>query len=833
MSGAGDRERLGQQLGDPVGDHERLLGPLERVADDHELVAAEPRDRVAGAHGVVQSGSERAQQLVARGVAVRVVDQLEEVEVEEQDAHPRVAPGGLGEALTEPVGAQDAVGQPGERVVEGPVARALFGADPLDGVGEHVGGGRQEVDLVGREDARRGGMGGEQAERLRLARDRDGDPGVQACRAVERRNVEALLEVPVLDDDRQAVGERPGPAGQRDARPAVLVGEPVRGTQTRLRAARLCAPDRADLGIEHFAHGGDDVLHQLVEAESLQGPAAEARDRCLLGQVALQVRVGRPQALAGGVERARGMADLGLQHVVAVGHLAELVAGAHVDRDLLRAGVGAREIAAAERGHRPAQVGHRAARQPVGGVCDLLRGVGDHARQDEADGDSQQPHGHEDVREHRGQLRPLPVDVRDGQQVAGAVQRHHRDHRAGQLHVQRAHEPRGAAAAPVVETAPGVEHGARIREAQAGQDGGQAELLEAQEGRHQPHARDTRTQADRPARRPVGPGAVGLVAAQQQHGDARHADADQVAEVRGGDDPHGIAGEQEGDRGRGGEHGRHPRHVAAGAAAEHARQEPVVGQLRQRARGAGQRLQRAVEHVEDHEPDGRGLGRAAHQRSVRRAERAHQLAAERAGAQRAQPDDGEHHEVQGGDGRRRVHGAGHVALGVDGLADVAGGRLEGRGGEPDEVEARHGARHRAERAGEGQLEVERRGAVEALTLTTVLKTERIQLENELAAARRTLSEQAPSVQVLGARLKAMSDQIAGLERIAAPDRINIERKIRHGNRADEIDQPHRRALHISTLHACYQSRNCSTQRSCLSFGCESLACGNARIAPSS
>lgn len=52
-----------------------------------------------------------------------------------------------------------------------------------------------------------------------------------------------------------------------------------------------------------------------------------------------------------------------------------------------------------------------------------------------------------------------------------------------------------------------------------------------------------------------------------------------------------------------------------------------------------------------------------------------------------------------------------------------------------------------------------------LMLLTQLRSERIQLENELATARRTLTDKAPSVQVLGARLKAMTDQIQGMEKL--------------------------------------------------------------------
>jgi capsular polysaccharide transport system permease protein len=56
-----------------------------------------------------------------------------------------------------------------------------------------------------------------------------------------------------------------------------------------------------------------------------------------------------------------------------------------------------------------------------------------------------------------------------------------------------------------------------------------------------------------------------------------------------------------------------------------------------------------------------------------------------------------------------------------------------------------------------------RSAQATSTLVAQLKSERIALENEVATARRSLSENAPSLQVLNARLRAMSDQIQTLE----------------------------------------------------------------------
>jgi hypothetical protein len=66
--------------------------------------------------------------------------------------------------------------------------------------------------------------------------------------------------------------------------------------------------------------------------------------------------------------------------------------------------------------------------------------------------------------------------------------------------------------------------------------------------------------------------------------------------------------------------------VEAVASLPRARQQSVLGQLRQRARCAGQRLRRAVEHVEHQEPHRGALGSAAEQRRERGAEHRRQIA---------------------------------------------------------------------------------------------------------------------------------------------------------------------------------------------------------------
>jgi len=101
----------GQHGEDPV--HEGVqVGHLDR--QDRELVAAQARDGVARAQRVAQPLAGDLQQPVTGGVAERVVDPLEVVEVEERDHRGLTAGQRLGDAALE----QRAVRETRERVLE-------------------------------------------------------------------------------------------------------------------------------------------------------------------------------------------------------------------------------------------------------------------------------------------------------------------------------------------------------------------------------------------------------------------------------------------------------------------------------------------------------------------------------------------------------------------------------------------------------------------------------------------------------------------------------------------------------------------------------------------
>ena len=126
------------------------------MRDDRELVAAQPGRRVLGSHAPEQALRGRAQQLVARRVAERVVHVLEAVEVDQDHRH-RVAPR---QGPAQPVEQQHAVGQAGQRVVVGLVRELVLQRPPFGDVAPvpdepaHVGVGQQVLaDRLHRADA--------------------------------------------------------------------------------------------------------------------------------------------------------------------------------------------------------------------------------------------------------------------------------------------------------------------------------------------------------------------------------------------------------------------------------------------------------------------------------------------------------------------------------------------------------------------------------------------------------------------------------------------------------------------------------------------------------
>ena len=137
-----ERERLGERLEQPLGDGDRVVGPGDVLAHEHELVAAEAGGHLVAADGGAQALGDGEQQAVAGVVAEAVVDDLEAVEVDEQHGDAAAAALDAGERALQAAHQQQAARQAGERVAQ----ELLLVRPPRGDVGEARGEDEAAVD---------------------------------------------------------------------------------------------------------------------------------------------------------------------------------------------------------------------------------------------------------------------------------------------------------------------------------------------------------------------------------------------------------------------------------------------------------------------------------------------------------------------------------------------------------------------------------------------------------------------------------------------------------------------------------------------------------------
>jgi len=146
-------------LHDARGDLLRVVGRRQVLAEDHELVAAEPGDDVARPDHRLQPPSGLRQHPVAGLMAEDVVHVLEAVEVHIEDGEGPACALGAEHRTHQQLVEEFAVGQPGERVVGGLVLELVLveladgrvtrdQREHLDSV--HGGRGERHVDRHGR-----------------------------------------------------------------------------------------------------------------------------------------------------------------------------------------------------------------------------------------------------------------------------------------------------------------------------------------------------------------------------------------------------------------------------------------------------------------------------------------------------------------------------------------------------------------------------------------------------------------------------------------------------------------------------------------------------------
>src|SRR5215471_21805352 len=100
-----------------LGDGERL--PQRCRNDRRKLFAAEPTEEIARAHVRGHGGCERAQRFVAERMTETIVDRLEVVEVEDENADRLALACLLREQLLRAVTQRTAIQKPGQRVGRG------------------------------------------------------------------------------------------------------------------------------------------------------------------------------------------------------------------------------------------------------------------------------------------------------------------------------------------------------------------------------------------------------------------------------------------------------------------------------------------------------------------------------------------------------------------------------------------------------------------------------------------------------------------------------------------------------------------------------------------
>ena len=116
---------------DAVGHFLGREGGIGALNQHHELVSAEAGSGVGAAHALGQAQRELAQHLVAGRMAERVVDGLEVVEVDEEDRHLVLVAAQALERVRHAILEQQAVGQAGQRVVEGLPAQLVLHLGPV------------------------------------------------------------------------------------------------------------------------------------------------------------------------------------------------------------------------------------------------------------------------------------------------------------------------------------------------------------------------------------------------------------------------------------------------------------------------------------------------------------------------------------------------------------------------------------------------------------------------------------------------------------------------------------------------------------------------------
>jgi hypothetical protein len=152
------------------------------------------------------------------------------------------------------------------------------------------------------------------------------------------------------------------------------------------------------------------TVEHLGELGGKQGAIGQIGERIVVRQVH-DLRVARKKlgarlahVLARFVETIGSVLHPLLHDVEVVGHLAQFVVGVGLHRHYVDGRMGRVEVSPAKRSHRNREVVERSGGEPLGSSADLLRRVGDHARQNQPHADGEQGNDDKDISEHRHEL---------------------------------------------------------------------------------------------------------------------------------------------------------------------------------------------------------------------------------------------------------------------------------------------------------------------------------------------------------------------------------------------------------------------------------------------
>ena len=292
---AADDRRGGEAIDDLLRNERRIVGLRQVGQHDGELIAADARDRVAITQRGLQALCRLLQELVSRGVTLRVVHQLEVIEVDEQHAERNVASARLHDHQREAVGEKRAVRQPGERIELREVGETRLAVQPVQRRRHHARGRGQESSLLRPERPRRLGHGAQHAARPAVRRHRHRGERAVAAQPFERQR-QSFLPRPVHHHGIRRLEERREHAVRRNARDRGVGrrrAEPRHAAQHHfaLAAAALQIGHRA--AAETLEHALHRLRHELGGIALGQRRLPEARDLLLVARL-------RGAALLGG-----------------------------------------------------------------------------------------------------------------------------------------------------------------------------------------------------------------------------------------------------------------------------------------------------------------------------------------------------------------------------------------------------------------------------------------------------------------------------------------------------------------------------------------------------